>query len=360
MLIYSDSQIIDLEWLPSINFPQDYQISHSIEEYVASDIEIKLAFTTHRLHCDYDINCTAYQGFEDKIKLLSQHSLAVFSFESELHNFHWGIWDKCFRENTYWCVPGFVNNSPINDNIICWGDFFKTTVLLYKHLPDKLAEIDPYKVKTKYFDALLGSPKPHRDFVFTSIQENNLQDKIICTYGGNWKENEFYAKEYFIWEEGTEPIGTIIGTADFAMYYGQRTHISQIIPIKVFNDSAYSIVTETDHDNTLSFFSEKTAKPMMARRLFVAFTGYKFLENLRRLGFRTFDGIIDEGYDQIEDDEARYCAAFDQVKFLCQADQEEIYAQAKEILEHNFNIVMTRDWTQYTADRITRIVQKLI
>lgn len=356
MLVYSDSNIIDLEWLPKLNLG-DYTISHSFEEYRDSPDTTKIAFTMHRLHCDHDINCSAYQGFEDKINKLSDISKLVFSFESELHNFHWTMWDKCHHDNVYWIVPGQVNDrDDINRNIIFWGDWFKTTTSLYKQLPDKLEQMNPYATKPRFFDALLGVTKPHRTFVANAVIKNNLQDKFILTYGGNWKDTEFYAKDYFVWEPECVPVGNIIGTADWVDYCGIRTGLSRVIPINVFNDTAYSVIAETDHDNTLSFFSEKTAKPMIARRLFIAFTGYKFLNNLRAQGFKTFNNVIDESYDLIIDDTERYTAAFEQVKRLCDMDQQQVYTQLKDVIEHNYNHIMSTDWVEYAANQIDRAI----
>jgi hypothetical protein len=179
------------------------------------------------------------------------------------------------------------------------------------------------------------------------------------SYGGAWKDEEFYAKDYFIWEPGCEPVVNIIGTADEVRYYGQHCHLSQVIPLDVFNSTAYSIIAETDHDNTLSFFSEKTAKPIIARRLFVAFTGYKFLHNLRHLGFRTFDGVIDESYDLILDDNERYTAAWAQVERLCDTPQLEILPLIADIAEHNYQLLMNTDWTQFAADRVRAQIQTI-
>jgi hypothetical protein len=244
----------------------------------------------------------------------------------------------------------------VSSRIIYWIDWFKITADVYQRLPEKLAQIDPYRTKPRMFDALLGSPKPHRDFEANSVRKHALEDQFILTYGGKWDDNEFYAEDYFIWEPGVTPIDKIIGTADFIDYFGVYAHLSQIIPIAVFNDTAYSIIAETDHDNTLSFFSEKTAKPLIARRLFVAFSGYKFLHNLRSLGFQTFDCVIDESYDLIEDDTARYTAAFEQVKKLCSMDQQEVYKLIQPIVEHNCKLIMTRDWTDYSIDGIQRVI----
>jgi hypothetical protein len=358
ILIYIDSQILEREWIPLLTFADDYMVCCSFVEFQESTADIKIAFTTHRLHCDHDIDCDVYQGFEDKINKLSQISHLVFSLESELHHFHWEIWERCHNDNVYWVLPGNVNdNQDMRDHIIYWGDWFKTTSMLYKDLPHKLAEIDPYAIKPKLFDALLGSPKPHRDFVYNSVMENNLQDKFIIPYGGKWDDDKFYAEDYFIWEPECVPVDkTFPGTANAVRYHGVWTGLSRVIPITVFNDCAYSIIAETDHDNTLSFFSEKTAKPLIARRLFIAFTGYKFLQNLRDCGFKTFDGVIDESYDLIIDDEKRYTEAFEQVKYLCTLDQADVYKQIKHIVEHNRNHIMTTDWTRYAADRINQVI----
>lgn len=361
ILIYSDSQIIDLEWLPFLKFDRPTEIIHDFATYVSAPADCKIAFTAHRLNCTEDPNCAVYQGFEDKICRLSDCSNLVFSFESELHHYHWTIWSQCHRPNVYWCQPGTVNDrSDMSSNIIYWGDWFKTTVNLYLALPEVLQQLTPYAQKPRYFDALLGSPKPHRSYVAQAVTENGLEQKFILTYGGAWNNKEFYARDYFIWEPGCEPEGDVIGTADHVIYHGRRCHLSQVMPIQVYNDTAYSIVAETDHDNTLSFYSEKTAKAFIARRLFVAFSGYKFLSNLRDLGFQTFGSVIDESYDLIKDDNARYQAAFEQVKKLCDLPQQQVLAQIEPVLEHNHQLIMQTDWTKFARDRIQQRINQLL
>lgn len=352
--VYYDSQILKDEWLNNILGGLTCRPFTDLAEFEADPNPTKLAFTTHRLHCDHD----AYTGFEDKINRLSACSNLVFSLESELHWYHWEIWEKCHHDNVYWCVPGQVNDKPdMAKNIIYWGDWFKTTANLYRQLPNVTANYTPYADKPMYFDALLGSPKPHRTFVNESVKANNLQDKFVMTYGGQWDDNSFYAKDYFIWEPGTEVVEKDApGTCGYVKYHNILCHLSQVIPTQVFNDTAYSVVAETDFDNTLSFYSEKTAKPMIYKRLFVAFSGYKFLHNLHELGFKTFDCVIDESYDLIEDNDQRLAAAFEQVKWLCNQPQQEIYAKIKPVLDHNYDLIMSTDWNRYCAVRIRQLI----
>lgn len=361
--IYTDSQIQDIEWVPAIHWPEPVQIYHSEQAYTAASADYKVAITTHRLHCDWlDADQAAYEGFEEKIIRLSEASDLVFTLESELHDYHWTIWDQCHRPNVYWVQPGLVNDAPeMRANMIYWGDWFKTTTNLYKdpNVAPVMDNFKPYDTKPRYFDALLGSPKPHRDYVAQAVKQHALEDKFILTYGGQWQDDAFYARDYFIWEPGTDVEDQIIGTMNYVRYHGHLCHLSQIIPTAVFNDTAYSIIAETDYDNTLSFFSEKTVKPMIYKRLFIAFTGYKFLANLHSLGFQTFGNVIDESYDLIEDNEQRYAAAFEQVRWLCTQDQQRVFEQIRPALEHNYNLMMNTDWTKFAVAQIQPKIDRL-
>jgi len=359
-LIYTDSEVIDREWIPYLGL-DNFTITHSLAEYFANPATHKLAFTAHRMHLSYDDDPRVYDSFEHKVRQLGQHSDLVFCIESELHNYHWAMYDQCHASNVYWCQPGLVNDrSDMAPHVIFWGDWFKTTTAVYKHLPDILADLKPFDVKSQSFDALLGSPKPHRDFVAKATEHNELHDQITLTYGGAWKDTEFYAKDYFVWEPNCVPQQDIIGTADWVSYNGHQCHLSQVIPMQVYNNTAYTIIAETDCDNTLSFYSEKTAKAFIARRLFVAFSGYKFLANLHQLGFQTFDSVIDESYDLEPDFDTRMARAFEQVRRLCQLPQQEILTKIRPIVEHNHNLIMHTDWTRLAVDQIrTRIHSRL-
>lgn len=352
--VYSDSIVIDREWLADLGHTE---IFHDLESYKQSPLVSKIAFTAHRLHVEHDKD----MSFERKVLSLSEHSTLVFCIESELHNFHWNIWRRCHRPNVYWIMPGTVNDSQdMRDHMIFWGDFFKTNSSLYKTLPHRLDRLRPYDIKPKYFDALLGSKKPHRNFVYDSIMGSGEQDKFIVTYGGDWKNDKFYAEDYFLWEPDCEPCGPIIGTADYVKFEGVLTHLSQVIPTDVYNQTAYSVVTETDHDNSLSFFSEKTAKVLIARRLFVVFSGYRFLHNLRQQGFRTFGDVIDESYDLIRNDGERYSKAFEQVQKLLKLDQTQVYGAIRDVVEHNHDVIMNTDWTAKARGGVTEIVSKYL
>jgi hypothetical protein len=259
-----------------------------------------------------------------------------------------------------WAIPGYINDPLLIDpaNTILWNRHVDTMVDLYsKTLSHKLKELDHNTPKPVYFDALLGQSRVHRDFVYDIIQSQNLQKQILTTYQGQRGDllirNNF--KTNFEWEPDIENFdSTVTRSTDSVHYQGCQIALSRILPIQVYNRTAYSIVAETGRYNQYSFFTEKTAKPMMARRLFVMFSGYKFLQNLHNLGFQTFDNVIDESYDLVYNDNDRWTAAFEQVQRLCKMDQSEVFAKIAPAVEHNYHLVMNTDWIQYMLDQLQK------
>ena len=127
-------------------------------------------------------------------------------------------------------------------------------------------------------------------------------------------------------------------------YQDDIVNISKIIPTKIYNQTAYSIVTETNAENDFTFYTEKIVKPILAKRLFIVIAGYNYLKNLRSLGFKTFDGIIDESYDSIEDNITRYNAACREIQKLSLLPQQEVLDKIKPIVEHNKEVMLETDW----------------
>jgi hypothetical protein len=125
-------------------------------------------------------------------------------------------------------------------------------------------------------------------------------------------------------------------TTDYSCTYrGVPMLISQVVPFKIYQQSAFSVVCETSFDNSYSFPTEKISKPLLCCRMFIVIAGQYYLKNLRSLGFKTFNGIIDESYDDEPNNEKRWNMAMEQVKILCQQDQITILKLILPIVLHN-------------------------
>lgn len=119
---------------------------------------------------------------------------------------------------------------------------------------------------------------------------------------------------------------------------GDNVPMSVIIPWPVYQSSWYSVVCETaDIGNSNNFLTEKTAKCLFAKRVFIMFNGAGLLKRLKELGFQTFHGdIIDESYDSEPNDAKRYAMAWQQIVRLYHTDNPRlVYQQFEQVLEHN-------------------------
>jgi len=214
--------------------------------------------------------------------------------------------------------------------------FFRT---LHQPNIDSLTLLTPFDVKPRYFDILLGTMNAGRTEVFNYITNKNYTNKNILTYmHTNHKAMDVFDRDTtsFILPEGAISIGYTPTTCDSVLYNGHTVHLSTIIPISIYNQTAYSFVFETRMRGTeVCFFTEKIVKPILAKRLFIVVAVPNYLHNLRRLGFQTFDGIIDESYDLEEDANVRLNMVLEQLEYLMSQPQHEILEKIKPIVEHN-------------------------
>jgi hypothetical protein len=105
-------------------------------------------------------------------------------------------------------------------------------------------------------------------------------------------------------------------------------------------DAFWHVVTETVFYYNKLHLTEKIFKPIVSKQPFMLLAAPGNLEYLRSYGFKTFDGIIDESYDQIQDNDARIDAVVKQLAWYCglSADKkQDIQTKLEPIIEHNFN-----------------------
>lgn len=133
-----------------------------------------------------------------------------------------------------------------------------------------------------------------------------------------------------------------------------------------FQSSYLSLCTETvffeDIDSNYGeidnlFFSEKTYKPIQMKHPFILAARPRALEQLRQDGYQTFGPVIDESYDEIENDEHRLLAIIKEVKRLYEfTDNDWIKFQefTRPIVEHNWNVLSERTHRAYFTDESFR------
>jgi hypothetical protein len=225
---------------------------------------------------------------------------------------------------------------------------------IFQHM--RLNSFKPYTSESRpfLFEALLGARRVHRSYVMARFCSNpDLLTKSIVTYrqefgfDGNDPSMLLNAeavdviKNNLIWPYVSPNLNSNWEVSD-----NIRRDISEITPWEIYNKTYYSICCETlfqhfdptkSHDPGPFFITEKIAKVLLGQRLFVLFGPMHTLKFLQELGFKTFDNVIDESYDNCGDSSLRFKLAFDQVEALSKLDPEWVLKETEHIRIHNYN-----------------------
>jgi hypothetical protein len=105
-----------------------------------------------------------------------------------------------------------------------------------------------------------------------------------------------------------------------------------------YANSYFQVVLETHFDADGSrgtFLTEKTFKPIKNCQPFVLFAPAHSLAQLRQLGYRTFDHVIDPSYDSIQNNNKRWLRVIGTIKTLLQQDPKQMYIKCRDDLIHN-------------------------
>lgn len=105
-------------------------------------------------------------------------------------------------------------------------------------------------------------------------------------------------------------------------------------------DSLLYLVTETVADGCRHHLTEKTFKPIALGMPFILVSTRHSLEYLRSYGFKTFDSIWDESYDDEPDDVRRIervAELLNQLNNFSVEKRQELFKQALPIVQHNYH-----------------------
>jgi hypothetical protein len=108
-----------------------------------------------------------------------------------------------------------------------------------------------------------------------------------------------------------------------------------LIDESAFRDTYFSLVTETVFAYPYSFRTEKIWKPIAIGHPFIATANQGFYRDLHNMGFKTFGNLIDESFDQIDNNQERIERIATVVEDLCQQDLASFYQACYNICKYN-------------------------
>lgn len=161
-----------------------------------------------------------------------------------------------------------------------------------------LVSMNPYNVTNSYFEGRwLDSDQAHR--------ANSILPLILYGKNNNEMDDNYYIRR---------------------------------ITENVFKDSWVSVISEAsfgDSDGTI-FLSEKIFKPIACFHPFMVVGNRGSLRKLRELGYKTFDGFIDESYDDLPTFERFEAIVKELKRIIAIKDKMSWFKSMQDILKHNY------------------------
>jgi len=121
--------------------------------------------------------------------------------------------------------------------------------------------------------------------------------------------------------------------------------------------SLVHVITETSFYGNKNHLTEKTFKPMVLKQPFILVSNRGSLEYLRRYGFKTFEGIWDESYDQLPDDQ-RISAIGNLLEELEYADKDYLDELCAPVVQHNYDWFYSGKFEQVLWHELLEMVSK--
>lgn len=239
---------------------------------------------------------------------------------------------------------------------LTWQHWLQDAVDVYQHptMQNYINTLDFKNPKPQLFDVLLGGARPYRTLLHDWIEEDPVlsPQTVMAYYGGKTTRPNIISES-----------GIVVHQNQPITHTGIRCHLDDVTtrfavipPVSVYQQTAYSVVTETNAQHNYIFFTEKTARVIACRRLFIVLSSHRYLHYLRESGFKTFGNVINESYDLEVNDVRRWRMAFEQMQQLATMDQSWVLEQIQPIVEHNLQVLMNTDWHKKMSIEVNKIL----
>ena len=234
----------------------------------------------------------------------------------------------------------------------------------FTHIVDFLENIEfskqspeIYAKQDKPYDFLLlnGRLRPHRKYLLHKLRQLGLLDRALysCLQPQvSWVSSSFLSLDEM---QDSEPIKLLppqyeieravpnldkevpLNAVDGFVkpWLFNDTWGDAIVNPQLYIDTYFSVVTETVFDYPYSFRTEKIYKPILMAHPWVAVANQGFYRDIRRAGFKTFDHLIDESFDSIENSNDRMERIIATIRDICYNGPREFMLAAEEVCKYN-------------------------
>jgi hypothetical protein len=189
-----------------------------------------------------------------------------------------------------------------------------------RQLPQGRPDLVDPNSKPQRFLSLTGADKPHRYLLIKYLEWLGCADQGVITWNHNHVDRDPGSRlsalpEFQAWLHNNPG-----GDPRYISVQDPSTGIKKgwFAAAKFYEQAGWDVIQEYTADLAQGvFLTEKPWRSMLMGVPFVINGGRGSLRVLRDLGYQTFDGIIDESYDDIADPGLRIQAVAHQVQRIC-------------------------------------------
>jgi hypothetical protein len=219
--------------------------------------------------------------------------------------------------------------------------------------------VKPYRYDFISFNRIITNDRSYRIYFVSLLKEHGLLDQNLVSFGvtdnifDDWQDEvadpnsklSEYAKLHS--EKHLTEINKLIidrakipgsASSDIPRTIDSWMNPNYQKPVDI--DSFWHVVTETVFYYDKLHLTEKIFKPIVSKQPFMLLAAPGNLAYLRSYGFKTFDSVIDESYDNIQDNDLRVETVVKQLHWYCNLSSDEktdIIQQLEPIIQHNFD-----------------------
>lgn len=238
-------------------------------------------------------------------------------------------------------------------------DAFMTKVLDYQDNQSAISLSDEiFRKPNKPYKFLFfnGRARPHRKYLMERFRSSGLLDQSLWTC---LEGKGFNSRVLSLVEDGVNlmledrPIQYLPEHYEVHTFRDKLTapipENTQFVKFHLFDnvwgeiylrpepyiDTYFSLVTETIYDYPHSFRTEKIWKPIAMGHPWICVSNAGFYRDMRNMGFLTFDSVIDESFDSIDNNQDRAERIVEVVEDLCRQDLDAFLANVRDVCKYN-------------------------
>lgn len=206
------------------------------------------------------------------------------------------------------------------------------------------------QTSTYDFTVLSRWHKSWRLSVMADLHRDGLLENSLFSYDTNFVPdphdvNPIESDSYSDWQLATQKF-LQDGPYRCDEFNRQQNNDHHWVNTPLYTSSRCHIVLETHFDADGSggtFFTEKTFKCIKFGQPFVIAGPPNSLAELRQMGYKVFDNIIDNTYDTIQDNTQRWLALKNTIRLIKQRDPLDWITHVQHDTQHNQDLFFTRN-----------------